>query len=144
MQVYLAAPFFNPAQIQVVRSIECLLTKLDISHFSPSRDQPQLGTEGGSPAEIYKGNINALHNATCLLACIDDRDSGVMFEMGYFKALMQVICGTRKIIAFTTHGYGLNLMLTESTNGFLKSLDEIVAYFNCDGAVTCRWTGEVI
>lgn len=101
--IYIAAPFFNPQQLQAVRTVESILKRTKFKFFSPRLHSVDVGTlseeerkSGKVMTDVFKGNIEALDNSNLLLACIDksyhprtghrDRnaDAGTMFEIGYF------------------------------------------------------------
>jgi hypothetical protein len=65
-----------------------------------------------------------------MLAWIDDFDPGTVWEIGYFAGYREGMVSGRMIIAFTIHGYGLNLMLSQSVNGVVSGLDAVKALFS--------------
>lgn len=78
--------------------------KIDINTFSKS---------------IFKTNCILMDNADVILACIDDRDPGVMFEIGYG-------CASNKIIVtFSDKGYGSNIMISCSSTLHCSSIIDL-------------------
>lgn len=71
---YIAAPFFNPAQLATVQSIENLMGQFGEACFSPRRD---AGNPPGGPktkedaSKIFRNDIMGLMRATHVLAWID-------------------------------------------------------------------------
>ena len=90
MKIYIAAPFFNPEQLALVRAIEHTLFKLSIPFYSPRSegilDDMEMKEKQNSKAVIYNTNINAMDDCTSMIACIESRDTGTIFEVGYFAA----------------------------------------------------------
>jgi nucleoside 2-deoxyribosyltransferase len=149
MRVYLAGPFFTAAELDTILQIEMLLTRLGIDHFSPRRDQPQfkptapMAEKRAMAKRIFNTNIDQLGACEKVLACIDDFDPGTIFEIGVAWGLgVEGISPT--IIAFTTQGHGLNLMLSEACDGFLSGLDQIEEYFKGNTRIAQAWKGDVI
>ena len=69
---------------------------------------------------IYKTNVKNIDNCSMMVAVIDDRDIGTIWEMGYATA-------TKKpIISFSNQDYGLNVMLAESVQAHVKNLEEMM------------------
>lgn len=148
--VYIAAPFFNAAELSVVQAIEEICAHCGISHFSPRRDQPQLTRSLRGKARkqrargIFLRNVLELKLATRILACIDDFDPGTIWEAGTAWGMREASLVYRPtIVGFSTKGHGLNLMLSESFDGFLKNLQEVEAYL-CDSIKMRPWNGARI
>jgi len=137
-QLYIAAPFFSWSQLGIVQAVEALCRANEIPCFSPRRDQPQYRPEGGveEANRIFVTNVQKLTGSDVVLAYIDDFDPGTVWEMGlaYSRDI--------RTIAFTTHDYGLNIMLSQSCYGFLKGLDAVDAWMGGDDEVLIReWKG---
>lgn len=128
-RVYLAAPFFSPEQISLITSIENLCLELGIPAFSPrfgdaalkmnemlaKKEVPSLELKN----EVFKDNWSNINNAPFMIAVIDGRDTGVVWEMGYaFKANVP-------IITFTDKNFGMNLMLAQCTIGHCKGIGNL-------------------
>lgn len=121
--IYLAAPFFNDEQLNLVQRIEYILDLQDVQFFSPRsvgvlQDMPK-GERIIAKREVYNENIHHIKECSLMVAVIDDRDSGTMFEIGYAAAL------GKDIITVTDSNYGLNVMLAEAVRGHfaLEDLD---------------------
>lgn len=71
---YIAAPFFNPVQLQLVKDIELVLGHSGIEFFSP-RLQAENEKRGPlSPedaATIFRRNVDGIQAATHMLAVVD-------------------------------------------------------------------------
>lgn len=86
MKVYLASPKFNSHQSEVVESVEKLLTELDINNYSPFRDAGKLNPDAGEKARevVFKSNVESIDDCDTMISVIDSRDTGTIFEIGYF------------------------------------------------------------
>ena len=137
-KLYIAAPFFTPEQLVTVQAVEALCKVNGWDCFSPRRDQPQYTKGDGIVAarNVFLRNVKELRACHTVLANIDDFDPGTIWEMGF-------AFNSTTVIAFTTHDYGLNIMLAMSCSGFLKGLDEVDLWLR--GALEARaWKGECI
>lgn len=118
--IYIASPFFNKEQLHFVRRIEDTLDAFERDFFSPrmegvikdmTADEKKLRMR-----EIFDSNIQHILDSDIVVAVIDDRDPGTMFEIGYANAL------GIPIITLTQHDYQVNVMIKECTKGHLKGL----------------------
>jgi len=130
-KIYLASPFFNSEQLARIEQIEKLIVKEGWVLFSPrladsASKMNKMIREGDIvPDElrraVFRDNVDNIDNSDMMIAVIDERDTGVMFEMGYaFRSHVP-------IVTFTSHDYGVNLMLSHSVVGHAKSLEELAA-----------------
>lgn len=118
--VYIASPFFNEKQIKIVEGIENLLDEYGVKYFSP-RSEGVLSKM--TPEEknkymdkIYNSNIFHMENSNILLAVIDDRDIGTIFELGYYTKAKNINTKNRYIFTFTDENFGLNIMIQKSVD----------------------------
>lgn len=122
--IYIASPFFNPKQLDFVAKIEDTLYKEDFLFFSPRKVGILLDMEEGerqaSKADIYRSNIDAIEGCDTIVAVIDDRDIGTIWEMGY------AIGRNKRVISISNENYGLNIMLAESVQAHVNDLDDMV------------------
>lgn len=127
MYVYIAAPFFNEAQLAVVERIEKILEANDIKYFSPRKDGVLIEMEKAERDKkmeaIFQSNIQHLEDCNCMIAIIDDYDTGTVFELGYWTALRY----EREQIAITVsaNDYTLNVMLKYAVNCHTQSIDDL-------------------
>jgi len=110
MFVYIAAPFFNDAQLRRVEHTKELLEKLGINYFSP-KDASMFMPGITTPEEVFNTNVKALKTTNLLVCITDDKDTGTIFEAGYCSALNIPI-----IYLWTTAkgGQKFNIMLAAS------------------------------
>ena len=89
-KVYIAAPFFSPEQLLKVQEIEKHLAKNEIDFYSPRSegvlDEMEQEDKMNSRKRIYETNIKRMDECTHMVAWLDDRDTGTIFEVGYFTA----------------------------------------------------------
>lgn len=81
-RVYIAAPFFNPEQLDIVENIKDILDNRQLPFFSP-RDECLFKPGETTPAEVLSVNITALLNTDLTVCVTDGRDPGTMFEAGW-------------------------------------------------------------
>ena len=139
MKIYLAGPFFNDKQLETIESIEAELDKYGFDYFSPRKGggvlshlSPEDRTKESK--RIYDSNVSEMINANVLLAVVDDRDTGTVYEMGYFRALTDhfkyknyaaASDAQRYSITFTNENFGLNIMLKESVDAHLVGISDL-------------------
>ena len=122
--IYIAAPFFNEAQIKVVEDIKKILTKLGKKYYSPKDENPTVEKDETMSKElrqkIFNNNVDAMHSSNLAIAVIDDFDKGVLWEMGF------LYCISVNILGFTNFAdRGMNLMLQESIVDFAHGIKEL-------------------
>jgi nucleoside 2-deoxyribosyltransferase len=130
-KVYLAGPFFKPEQIEVLETLEKIIRGEGFELISPrfagvlsNMDQDR---RQAAALTIFAHNCVDLHEADIVIAIIDDRDSGTMWEMGFFYGLFWSQKGgkERKIYTFTNHNYNLNIMLAGCVEGHVTGYDQM-------------------
>jgi nucleoside 2-deoxyribosyltransferase len=123
MRIYLASPFFNPEQVAVVERIENLLTELKIDFYSPRKDGVLMNMtpeeRKASTKRIFDKNVLEINKSSMILAVIDGKDTGTVWEIGYSAA------SGIPIITYTDHGYGVNVMLKECVVAHVKGVDRL-------------------
>lgn len=128
-RVYLAAPFFNPDQLALVRQLEKIVDVYsELTCFSPRREGGII--EGASREErakmapvIFSSNCSAIDSCDLVFAVIDGRDVGVTWEIGYAFAR------EKPIVTFTNQDFGLNVMIRECVTCHVMGLDQVRAFF---------------
>lgn len=130
--VYIAAPFFNRKQVEMVMAIEEQLELFGIKYFSPRNDGILLEMSAAERNEkmeaIYKSNIRNLNACNFLIAVIDDYDTGTVFELGYFAALLEE--REQTVVTITGNDYDLNVMLRFATDCHVKGINELHELLN--------------
>ena len=122
--IYIAAPFFTKKQVAFVESIEQALATCGFEYYSPRSDGILLDqTEEErqkNKKRVYDANVDNICAADHMVAVIDDRDIGTIWEMGYAKAI-----GV-PTITISNESYGLNVMLAESVQAHVLQLDDMI------------------
>jgi len=140
MKVYIAAPFFNEEQLEVVKQFEIILGQHGIEYFSPRSEGTlkQMTPEErlSKMGKVFKSNIGHMDWCTHAIVVIDGYDKGVLFEMGYLYAT------DKKMISYTNNYQGINVMLNEAITCHCESMFRVLDALNGDcGDVTK--TGDV-
>jgi len=125
MIIYLAAPFFNPQQMATVFGVESAIETMGHELLSPRKRGPTL--KDLSPEkrklvarEVFETNCDDIDACDAVVAVIDDRDAGTIWEMGYAYAM------EKQIYTFTMHDYGVNVMLQGCISGHAKGVAQLV------------------
>ncbi len=163
-EYYLAAPFFNNAQVKLVENVEAALLRNGKTYYSP-REYP-LNAEDGVTTEkaqaILDSNVTALMRSKIVLAVCDYMmpdgvalmlvrgsgggqtfqpvympDTGVVWEVGYGFAQ------GKEIVLYTdTKGRPINAMLVPSARGVVVGLSGLEEYLS--GRVQLQqWQGGI-
>lgn len=132
--IYTAGPLFNEEQIKHCSIVEKMLEDNNIAFFSP---RLKTGADGKRLADlnrafytatnqgkeisqellherdlcatrILKANEHGISDASIMIACIDDRDPGTMFEIGMASVI------DMPIITYSFKNYGCNLMISQT------------------------------
>jgi nucleoside 2-deoxyribosyltransferase len=128
MRIYLAAPFFSPAQLATVEAVEAAMSARGIKHFSPRSEgiiQGRTAAERKAMAPvIFSSNCLEIDCSDGILAVIDDRDQGVTWEIGYAYAR------AKRIVTYTDRGYGLNVMISECVSAHLRGMPQLEEFLD--------------
>lgn len=157
MKVYLAGPFFNAEQVDVLENIEACAGRFGYELFSPRVEcfcPPQAPPE--QRQKSFEMNCTGIYTSDFVLARIDDFDPGTIWELGFayglrFKMREDLAeVAMPKVYAYTTvPSRGLNLMLAQSVDGFLQGLSSVYKFLNemkFEGTdkEALKWKGNVI
>lgn len=112
MKIYIAAPFFTPEQLAIVKKVECFLESNSIDYFSPRSggELKKMSKEDQAKTKkkIFDDNIKNMDYCTHMIACVEYRDTGTNFEIGYYYAK------EKPIVLFSEKIGTVNVMLAES------------------------------
>ena len=124
--VYIAGPFFNDLQLNLIKKIESMLDDISIPYFSPRSFGPlgEMGTEERAAAikSVYESNVREIEANEVMIAVIDDNDVGTIWELGY-ATKMKILNPWRRIITMSDQGYGMNIMLRECVDAHLHGFN---------------------
>lgn len=127
--IYLAGPFFNDQQkatmdvaLSALRAVGYVVC--DPRDLSPVLVDMPPEERKKFTAEIYQKNIKAIDESYIVIACIDDRDTGTAFELGYTIGSMEERdCG---FATFSGFGHGCNVMLSEPSLHHWSTTQEMI------------------
>ena len=121
--VYLAAPFFNQAELNLVKQVETLAGQFkSIELFSPRsqgilKDMPEAERKQAAK-HVFDMNLQHLAYADYVIALLDAKDTGTIWEIGYAYT-------ASKIIGVTTTGAPINIMISECLDYHSPSLESL-------------------
>jgi nucleoside 2-deoxyribosyltransferase len=123
MRIYLASPFFNKDQIAVVERLETIIQNKGLDLISPRQSGLILKDMTAEDkvkyaSIIFSTNLEDIEKADAIVAVIDDRDTGTIWEMGYGHARF------KPIYSFTNKDYGVNVMLSGCVKGHARGFDQ--------------------
>lgn len=156
---YLAGPFFNPPQIDLISKIELMFLDHDVPFFSPRQCSPEnkkAGPLSGEDAKaIFQRNYENLLDCDGVLAVVDWLmpeglklglinsegsagslpislpDSGTVWELGAAYTIKQETRLDYEILLLTTtKSSKLNVMLTQCADGVVYGLSSLGLYLN--------------
>lgn len=133
MKVYIAAPFFNPAQLETVKRLERIFERSDTPYFSPRAggilQDMDKEKQHQTFEQIYKSNVDAMESCSHMIACIDNRDTGTIFEIGYFAK------SEKPFVLFVSDPSKVSVMLAVPALSVCDSFDKVVLAIH--GHYTC-------
>lgn len=85
--IYLAAPFFTPMQLELVQEVEKLISTIPgLTYFSPRSEgvlkDMTAEERAASMQRIFQSNVDHIQGCDCLLAILDHKDTGTTWELG--------------------------------------------------------------
>lgn len=141
MRFYIASPFFNETELKHVIDLEKLLDKQGYDYFSPRLSQlPHLEFGGFEwRVNVFRNDINHIKWADAIIAIIRGNydDAGTVFEVGYGYAM------GKPIYIYNPDDGELNLMVTESLQAHMSSLEDLDEY-DFEKAPIKPYTGSVM
>ena len=128
MKIYIAGPFFNPQQIEVIETIKRGIKMINkahgknITYYSPKDDN--LYTPGGDipPSKCFDDNLKNIIDSQLLIAITTNLDAGTLFEAGYaFNS------GIPIVYFWPDHNNRkFNLMLSESASYIAYDFNDLM------------------
>ena len=135
IKIYIAAPFFNPEQLELVKKIEEVILFSGLMSFSPRlegkviKDLPESERENAA-TEAFNMNIKGLKDSNTLLLVLDGKDLGSAFECGYWVGQHGVKSSLRPVIMFQSINKPLNIMLQQIAYSYTKGIDDLARYIS--------------
>lgn len=128
-KVYIASPFFNEEELNFVKQIESTMDSIGMTYYSPRKDVILQDVPKEErlkmTKQVYDNNVNNIEECDVMIAVIDNRDVGTMFEMGYAAAMKKYI------ITVTNHDFAVNVMLKECTYAHLRGTNQMISAIEC-------------
>ena len=128
MKFYIAAPFFNKAQIEKVEVVKEMLTAKGFDYFSPKDDCLFENNKGIDSEAIFTTNCVAISNCDAMIIITDGRDVGSMWEAGYAFGI------NKENIIYAWIDYApeanFNLMLSHSGDATALGYEELHSILN--------------
>jgi len=121
--IYLAAPFFSDEQIALVDKVKEFLESIDnVIVYSPKDDGGVLKFDATQLERdtIFLENKMGIYFSNLIVALIDFKDIGTVFEEGYGCALDVPICA---VSLNPPKDFKFNVMLANSLSCFARDLD---------------------
>ena len=117
--IYIASPFFNSAELARVSRIESFCKGHALMPLSPREFlvlKPDAN-KGDRKAVFYK-NCDWIKKSDLVLACMDDRDTGTVWEAGYAYGI------SKPVVAFSENPSDkVNIMLAQACCGWIRGWD---------------------
>jgi nucleoside 2-deoxyribosyltransferase len=116
--IYIASPFFTPAQKTTLDYIESILATHGVTFFSPRHHGilNEMAPEDRAKAmqSVFDMNVQGIDKCEIVLAVVDHKDTGTIWEMGY--AYGKGI----DVITAAWSASSVNLMLSKGTMGHVE------------------------
>ena len=142
-KVYIAAPFFNADQINVVEQIKFVLSQWGIEYYSPKDEllcKPDSSKQEREKA--FSSNLEAIEKSDYVIAVTDGKDMGTIFECGYAYSRDVPIV----YVALTLGENPFNLMLAESGHRVcttMQQLEQLVRAIRNKKFIDERYDGKI-
>lgn len=125
--VYVAGPLFDEGERWFIETVEARIAATGASTFLPHRDNPPKTAD--TVTEIYRNNVTAIDTADLVVANLNGvtTDDGTAWEVGYAVAKGVPVVG---LFTDWRRRFGdeiVNLMIEESCDTIVRSLDELDA-----------------
>lgn len=127
MKVYLASPFFDVRELEIMEKVRDILRAKGLDVFVPNEHQNKH-LEFGSMEwrrATFGGDVQGIDNADVVVAIIckgNYDDSGTAWELGYAYAT------NKPVVLVNITGETINLMIADSIHALITSYDELKEY----------------
>lgn len=126
-QIYIASPFFNPAQLELVHHVENAIRNTDgLNFYSPRADgvlqdmtHEQRAARG---PELFRLNCKMIMQCDSVLAIKTHKDEGTIWETGYAY-------GKKPVFAYKPGSDApMNIMSACCFNAVVYDIDQLVRF----------------
>lgn len=123
--VYVAGPLFDEGERWWIESVEQLVADAGFDTFLPHRDNPPK--TAGNVNEIFHNDKSAIDRCDLVVASLNGltTDDGTAWELGYSFALGKFQIGLHTDWRARFPDEVVNLMIGESIDVLVRSLDEL-------------------
>jgi nucleoside 2-deoxyribosyltransferase len=127
--IYIASPFFNPLQVQIVEDIKEAMAEIGVEYYSPKDANLFENFKDMDPKLIFSENVVNILNRKAVIVVTDGKDVGTIFEAGFAYASNIPIV---YVWLDRPEGAKFNLMLSQSGRTVVGSIDELKQVFLAD------------
>ncbi|MEM7094182.1 MAG: nucleoside 2-deoxyribosyltransferase [Actinomycetota bacterium] len=123
--VYVAGPLFDEGERWFMELLEARIVCAGFTTFLPHRDNPDKTAD--NCGEIYRNNVGAIERCDLVIANLNGitTDDGTAWEIGYAVAKGTPVLGVFTDWRRRFDDEVVNLMLEESMDQIVRSLDEL-------------------
>ncbi len=123
--VYVAGPLFDEGERWWIETVERTVVEAGFATFLPHRDNPDKTAD--NVAEIYANDKGAIERCDLVVASLNGltTDDGTAWELGFSHALGKYQIGIHTDWRTRFAEEVVNLMLQESIDVLVRSLDEL-------------------
>lgn len=143
-KIYIAAPFFTPEQLDLVKDVEHLIDRTEnLMYYSPRFDgvlknmTPEQRVAAGP--KLFKLNVRMIRECDSVLALKDYSDTGTTWETGFAYGIGQFVFGYG-----SDRNKPLNIMVAQCFNCVVYGPDQLerflAAYARND--LLDEWSGR--
>jgi nucleoside 2-deoxyribosyltransferase len=124
--IYIASPFFNPTQVQIVEDIKSAMEEIGVEYYSPKDANLFENFKDMDPKMIFSENVVNILNRKAVVVVTDGKDVGTIFEAGFAYAKQIPIV---YVWLDRPEGAKFNLMLSQSGRTVVGSINELKQVF---------------
>lgn len=134
--VYVAGPLFDDGERWWIETVERTVVDAGFATFLPHRDNPDKTAD--NTAEIFRNDVGAIDRCDLVVASLNGvtTDDGTAWELGYSHAAGKFQIGLHTDWRSRFPHEVVNLMIEESLDVLVHSLDELTA-------ALASWPGRV-
>lgn len=125
-KVYLASPFFNETEIEIMEKVKEILINKGLDVFAPFEHQNkhlEFGSKEWRKA-TYDGDVGGINRADIIVAIIEGNycDSGTAWEIG------NAVAKNKPVVIVNPSKSTVNLMISDSLHAYIDSFDALESY----------------
>lgn len=129
VQIYLAGALFSQAERDFNKKLQHMMLESGFSVFLPQEDAEDNKDQRieRNQSAIFLSCLGGLQKSDMVVTVLDgvDVDSGTAWELGYAYATGKQIVGIRTDFRIQTPDEKVNLMIQETLDDFVESVDDL-------------------